>query len=461
MLTHYNYTTDASQLNYKDDHNNTQPVISPSFGLNDTCNGTLTAPLPADVSSAPPPCSLVETNGVTNVAGPEVVYLTLGQGITQINSSFNGINFTSHDDEEISGHSTALEIVTTLQNGTSHAVFFNIDAAEESDFSDSGYGSEFGYDFVGNTMSMTTQCTVSTRDCGIRSLESGLIRLDQNNISIPFHCYDGFSGNLGQTPETGHERAQGWNMSFYEMVDGSPQNIPVQTQLNPFKFYAVAAVNSVNFQDLQQSDDPEVDPINGSLVDVGGGFTAFALNCEATIHEVNLSLVNGSFSTFHATKASPAMASIFKAPLQVGFGQYHLYEAARIAVISDDGISLEDSMSTALSQTGMALASGVTVLTQDGTVRARWQVTVTRVLKAPFWFLVIVCLVYSVFGMFMTAVAFYLRQRPDIRDYQAKLMVEWAPELSKINAEGQKEVEERNEKRSSERDWSIFSSGLD
>ena len=450
-MTHYDTAINTSQLTYLDDNNNTQPVILPSFGLNDTCNGTLPDTLP------PNPCSLTETNGVTNVAGPDVVYLTLGQGITQINSSFNGINFTSHDNEEAIGQSTALQIVTTLQNGTSHAAFFNVDAAEESDLS--GFGSDFGYDFVANTMSMTTQCTISTRDCGIRALESGLIRLDQNNISIPFHCYDGFSGNLGQTPETGHERAQGWNMSFYDIVDGSPQIIPVQAQLNPFKFYAVAAVN-INFQDSQQSDDSEADPNNGSLVDVGGGFTAFALNCEATVHEVSLSLVNGSFSSFDATNASPEKASLFKGPLQVGFGQYHLYEAARIAVVGN-GMSVAESMSTALSQTGMALASGVFVLTADGKARQRWTVTVTKVLKAPFWFLVIVCIVYSVFGMIMTAVAFYLRRQPDIRDHQARLMVEWGPELLKMDAEGQKDNEKRNRERFSERDNSDFSTSFD
>ena len=435
--------------NYAQQNDPLLPPVGPSFRAIDTCNGTLTNPLPQNVSTAPLPCSLNDTSGVTNVADPLNVYRMLDQGISQINSSFNLINFTFLDNAEFNGQSTPIQIVTTLQDGISHALFFNPNAAEDYDLTDFGLGPDYGIDYVANTTSMNTRCTMATKDCGIAAIKPGSIDINQNNISIPFHCYDEFSGNLGQTPATGHERAQGWNMSFYNVIHDSPQNIPVQAQSNPFNFYVAAAVNSINFQDLQDAGTPEADPKNGSLVDVGGGFSAFALNCSATVYDVKFSLVNGSFSLFSATKAPPQKASIIKAPLQVGFGQYRLYQAAQIAVLPNDK-SIADTMSTAFSQTGMALASGAFDFDDNAIMRRRWTVNVTKVPKAPFWFLVIVCLIYSVFGIVMTIAAFLLRRTPEIRDQQARLMVEWGPELQKMSDDKVKEQKEREKSRSSD-----------
>ena len=421
--------------------------VAPSVNLIDECDTILKDPLPQNVSSAPMPCSLNMSNGVTNVRDPTDVYLTLGRGISQFNSSFNLIDFTALDNAEASGAGTAFQIVTTLQNGTSHSLFFNPNAAEEQDLSVEGLGPDFGIDYVANTTSMTTQCTMATEECGIKAVASPSAIVDQNNISIPYHCYDDFSGNLGQTPATGHERAQGWNTSFYALVDGIPRNIPVQAQSNPFTFYAVAAVNSVDFQSLQDAGSPEVNPQNGTLVDVGAGFSAFALKCQATVFDVRFSLVNGSFYSFHPVMSSPQKASIVKAPLQVGFGQYSLYSAAQIAVLPNTD-SIAAPMATAFSQTGMALASGAFIFSQNATARLRWTAEVTKVHKAPFWFLVCLCLLYSVFGMVMTAVAFYLRRMPEIRDQQARLMRQWGPELQDLDADAEGDVERRRKRES-------------
>ncbi|KAL6715332.1 hypothetical protein ACLMJK_007598 [Lecanora helva] len=441
-MTHYEPIT-----NFSADLRTWLITDSPSFSPIDDCSDILQDSLPQNQSSAPLPCSLNRTNGLTNIANPSFAYQTLSEGISQINSSFNRINFTHLVDAEANGDSTPYQIVTTLQQGISHSMFFNPDAAVEYDMSDLGLGSEYGIDYVANTTSMTTQCKMATRDCSINATSSGSIQLDQNNISIPFHCYDDFSGNLGQTPSTGHERAQGWNMSFYDIIDGSPRNIPVQAQSNPFNFYLVTAVNSISFQDAQAFGRPEAVSNNGSLVDVGGGFSAFALNCEATIHDVKFSLVNGSIHEFHALKASPQKASIIKAPLQVGFGQFHLYESAHVAVLPNDQ-SIANTMSTAFSQVGMALASGAFDFDKDDNhtqARLRWTTDVTRVPKAPFWFLVVVCLVYSVFGMVMTVVAFVLRQKPGVRDEQARLIVRWGPELQDMSARQEKRGKGRND----------------
>ena len=424
-IRHYSDTTD-----YTENHQYGDPradSYQAGFKTLDLCDKQLVAPLPQNVSTAPPPCSLNETDGLTNVANPQFVYLTLGTGISQISDGFNGINFTQLSNEEDRNTATPYQVVTYLppNENVSHSLFFNPDAAAESDYSDGGYGSNFGIDYVANSTSMVTECTFATQECDIRADATN--SSGRNNISIPFHCYPDFSGNLGQTPATGHERAQGWNMSFYQLVNGTPTNIPVQAQSNPFHFYIATAVNSISYSDLS---DDNLD--KGFFVDAGEGFTAFALSCEATIYDVTFSIVNGSFKQFNHSISSPQKASIMQAPLQVGFGQYHLYQAASLAVLILND-SLTTTMGKAFSQTGMALASGVFDFDYNILQRFRWNKTVTRVPKAPLIYLVVVCLVYSVIGMAMTVLALHLRRRPDVRNQQAMLMVEWAPEMDKLD----------------------------
>ena len=379
---------------------------------------------------APLPCSLNETDGSINVANPSSVYQTLGIGISQVSSDFNGINYTNTADQEQKGTATPYQVVTYSPDGNvSHSLLFYPDAAAEIDYTANGLGTHYGIDYVANTTSMVTQCIFATLNCNIHTDSTN--STDSNNMSIPFDCYPDFAGNLGQTPATGHERAQGWNMSFYQLVNGIPTNIPFQAQSNPFHFYVAAAVNSIDLSDFDSDGNLTEDNAgNGSLVDVGYGFVAFALNCEATIYDVTFTIINGSFwdKGFNISKSSPQKANIVQAPLQVGFGQYHLYQAASLAVLlSNESVAV--SMAQAFSQTGMALASGAFDFDYNIYQRFRWTKSVTRVPKAPLFYLVVVCLVYSIFGMMMTLLALYLRRRPEVRDQQARLMVEWGPGL--------------------------------
>ena len=429
-MTQYNVTTNSTE-NGNPAFDNYQAGFAPI----DLCNDTLTAPLPQNISSAPLPCSLNTIQGLDNVENPAFVYLTLGTGISPLSSGFNGQNYTALQAEEDRGTATKYQIVTYSDHGVNHSLFFYPDAAQE--FAVPGLGTDYGIDYVAKTTSMVTNCTFATQECNITSKDTGT-----NDISIPFKCYDDFSGDLGQTPSTGHERAQGWNMSFYELVDGSPHKIPVQAQSNPFHFYVATAVNSIDFSDLE--DDLQDNPEKPYFVDARRGFTAFALSCEATIYDVDFSLVNGSFAHFNTSKSSPQKASIIKAPLQIGFGQYHLYEAASLAVLTYNN-SIAASMGESFSQTAMALASGVFDFDNNTLQRFRWTMLVTKVHKAPFWYLVVVCLLYSVFGMGMTVAAFYLRRMPEVRDQQAKLMVEWAPELLSMSQSEVEKVEERSQ----------------
>ena len=448
-IRHFNYP-----LNYTQNGADNPPLLdfyAAGFSPIDECKQQLSTPLPLNVSAAPPPCSLNETNNLTNVVNPGSVYLTLGTGISQISTDFNGLNFTQLEEKEERKTATQYQVVTYSPSvNVSHSLLFYPDAAREYDLSGTdGYGPHYGIDYVANTTSMVTQCTFVTQECDIHAESTDAS--NAYNISIPFNCYPDFSGDLGQTPATGHERAQGWNMSFYQQVNGTRTNIPVQAQSNPFHFYAATAVNSINLEDFQsESSLPEGNPGNQSLIDANHGFTAFALSCSATIYDVTFSIINGSFSDFNTTLSSPRKASIVQAPLQVGFGQYHLYQAASLAVLANND-SVADTMATAFSQTGMALASGAFDFDSNIQQRFRWDVAVTKVPKAPFYYLVIVCLVYSVLGIVMSLVAIHLRRMPDVRDQQARLMNEWAPEL--LGMDDHERQGEEKKKKKEKKEW--------
>ncbi len=446
-ITHYDPPTNYTE-NQKIYGDPDLDFYQAGFVTKPRCEEQLNSALPQNVSTLP--CSLNDTHGLTNVANPSDVWLTLGLGISQVTAGFNGIDFTELEREEREGTGTSFQVVTHSTNDTvSHSLLFYPDAAAEYDNSTGGAGQNYGIDYVANTTSMVTQCTFATSECDIHGEATN--STDGNHISIPFNCYPDFQGNLGQTPATGHERAQGWNMSFYELVNGTPSNIPIQAQSNPFHFYIATAVNSIDLQDFDsESNLTEGNPGNGSLVDVGQGFTAFALDCEATIYDVTFSIINGSFWDFNTSLSSQQKANIIQAPLQVGFGQYHLYQAASLAVLANND-SVAFSMGKAFSQTGMALASGAFDFDNNIQQRFRWTLSVTQVPKAPFFYLVAVCLVYSVFGMAMTALAVLLRRRPEVRDQQKRLMVEWGPELLDMDRKGEKEREERRKEGGSRR----------
>ena len=381
------------------------------YTLTSACNATLTTSLPEDISTAPFPCSLNTTDQLLNLAYPPLVYLTLDEGILWQSSDFGDTGLDPDDD-------IADQIVTLTPPITpgsegfdlSHSFLFNIYATQNNNSMDGEVGNGV-YDYIANTVSMVTQCTFKTQACHLTNASSAA-----QNLSIPFNCYPDFTGDLGQTPTNGLERVPGWNLSFYELVNGVPENVPVQAQSNPFSFYAAAAVRSVPFEELVG----DHDTIQGDVVDAGHGRVAFALDCQATIYDVKFSVVNSNISNYTATLSSPAKAAIIKAPLQVGFGQYNLYQQASMAVLSDQ--SAVDVMGEAFSQTGMALASGAFLPQQSLAIRPQYLEFITSVPKAPFLYVISACLLYSALGVAMMIGAVNLRRLERIREEQERLM---------------------------------------
>lgn len=369
----------------------------------DKCEVLLTTTLPQNRSTGVLPCSLDDQYNLLNVYDSTDVYITLNTGISSISTDFSGSYVASEERND-----RASDQIVTLsdpKSNISHSILFSLGAGYEYD---SENKLNYGVDYIANTTSMATKCEFASKICQL-----GVIKPTTNqSLSVPFNCSAIFHGDLNLTPSTGLERAAGWNTSFYELVDGVPADIPIQAQSNPFYFYA-ATVNSIPL-----SSNSNIYP-EGALVDVGNGRTAFALSCQATIHDVTYSLVSGSIKLLRTEMSDPRKASIIQAPLQVGFGQYHLFQSASAAVLSNDLLS---SMSKAFSQTGMALASGAFAYDVNYAQRFRYDQMITQVQKTPFWFLVISCLLYPILGFVAVISAFILRRSADINIVQRKLV---------------------------------------
>lgn len=345
------------------------------------------------------PCSLNTTDGF-NLDHPERVYLTLNDGISQISADPDSPSVASQAQGSIGD-----QVVTIKDPKTniSHSMLFNLDAGDEYDYEDK---LNVGIDYIAKTTSMATNCDFATQACQFEALKP----LSNQNLSVPFNCSAIFHGDLNFAPSTGLERAPGWNTSFYELIDGIPKEIPVQAQSNPFYFNASAVIKSVS--------DPGNLP-EGVIANLGKGRAAMAFSCSATIYDVTYSLVNGSITFLEVAPSDPRKASIIQAPLQVGFGQYHLFLSAAVAVLSADPLS---SMSDAFSQTGMALASGAFLPDVNIVQRFRYDQVITQVAKGPFWFLVISCALSALLILVAGITALMLRRSEKVVVEQEKLM---------------------------------------
>jgi hypothetical protein len=345
----------------------------------------------------------------------------LESGIVSRNGSFNLQDWQGFIDW-VSTYDTDNQIVTYVDPKTnqSHALLFYPPGAFQFDGTVEGLGAStnIGLDFVANTTSMSTECTSITQACQLFNATDST----SLNLSIPYNCSSMFSGDLNIPPYDGLEQFRGWDTSFYDMLNGFPKNISVASQLNPFYFNVTAAVFSTTLSDIDaEYDGEDLDIWDGAIVGAGSNRVAFALSCNSTIYDVQFSLINGSIVSFNATPSDPRKASIIKGPIQVGFGRHSLFNAANLAMLNTN-LYISDAMAVAFSQIGMALASGAFINALNIKQRLRFDLVVTKVPKAPFWFLVVVCFTYAAMGLVIFFIAFCLRRKEGYAKVQVQLL---------------------------------------
>lgn len=405
--------------------NTVDPSPFGSFKIKDTMCLPVEEILDKYNGTYPPPCSIDDTTSPWTLNGASSSYRVLATGRLNQTDNYNQEDFDALWDADASGAFDLTQLVTHIDPIThdQHVLFFNPMMAQE--WNDTIKASKlslvdnhidrYGLDYIASTTSIVTKCIPITVECGLNTTE--------NESSIPYHCSDIFNGDLNQLPANGIERLRGWNTSFFDFENGSPRNISIASQLNPFRYNVTAVVDSVNIEGLRKFWNEHGDPQarQDTVIGIGNGRVGFAISCHSTVYDVRYSLVDGNIHVFNSTPADPRTAAIIKAPLQAGFGNYALFERAAMSVLFNE-LTIMETMELAFSQTFLALAAGVYV--QAPTIEQRWRgdMPVTKLGKAPFYFLVICMFLYAFVVLVFTVIALSIFRRSDVREAHARLI---------------------------------------
>jgi hypothetical protein len=371
--------------------------------------------------TVPPPCSI---NGSTNpwtLPNARSAYQVFATGLLNQTGRYNEVDFVALANAYDAGAFGTTQLITHIDkvSGEQHILYFNPwAAAEDDDIKTTSKVPQFvnqdmervGLDYIATTTSIVTKCAAITMNCGI---------YNTTGPSIPYRCSDSFYGDLNEIPTNGLERLKGWNTTFFDFRNDSSRNVSIASQLNPFSYEITAVVDSIDLDGLIDMKDPQVP--QGVVVKVGDGRVGFALSCNSTIYDVIYSLVNGDILTFNTTLAAPSTAAIIKAPFQAGFGSYELFEKAAMSVLLTQS-TVMDAMELAFSQTFLALAVGVYAPSPSIEQRWRWDMTVTKIGKGPFYLLVVGMFLYATVVVIFTVIALVLFWRTGVREVQAQLI---------------------------------------
>jgi hypothetical protein len=369
-----------------------------------------------------PPCTINGSSKPWTLLDTPSAYRVLATGLLNQTGEYNNEDFNTLNVASDAGAFIYTQLVTHIDDVTNeqHVLYFNPWSAEE--YSDSPKVSKLdltnqdvervGIDYVAETISVVTECTAITTDCGIYNTTS-------DASSIPYHCSNGFYGDLNEIPANGLERLKGWNTTFFDFHNDPSLNVSIASQLNPFSYNVTAVVDSIDLNDLILYGDPQVP--QGIVVEIGDGRVGFAMSCNSTVYDVTYSLVNGSILVFNTTLTAPSIAAMIKAPLQAGFGSYELFEKAAMSVLLSHSTIL-DAMELAFSQTFLALVAGVYDPAPFIEKRWRYDMTVTKIRKAPFYFLVVCMFMYAIVVLVFTLIALSLFRRSNVRALHAQLM---------------------------------------
>ncbi|KAL1612162.1 hypothetical protein SLS60_000386 [Paraconiothyrium brasiliense] len=394
-----------------------------SFTLINGCDITTVVSDPYNLTQGPQPCSLNTLNDQWSVVNPPITYRLLAAGFSNISTNFNSLDFSGLEELSEEGKIEDRLIATHYDSSTNalHAFFLDIPSLEEFPEDEdtsrmklikTSSAKNLGQDYIGTTTSVTTTCVSATQSCGLHNYTEGL-------SSIQYNCSSLFSGTLNKIPGNGIDKMSGWNTSFYHNDNGTPRAISVNSQFNPFTYNVTGLINSYDMADLLNYGDPQA--IDGSLVDAGDEDIAFALSCETTVYSVNYSMVSGNISHFNATPASGQEAAIIKAPLQVGLGSYVLFQQASLGVLLTSG-TVAEAMGLAFSQVGLAYAGGAYTATPGSWGRLRWDEEITRIPKAPYILLIVLCFLYAGLVFFFTIAACVANRQRKVAETQALLV---------------------------------------
>lgn len=222
----------------------------------------------------------------------------------------------------------------------------------------------------------------------------------------PFNCPFAFEGDLNQ---------KSWNMAYFTDATGSDNATHSQPISNPYYFSIAAAANQqVGLLNPILEKDPEVAfATHGAMV--------FALFCNATVYDLEYTLVNNTMKRFVTKISNSSMANIVQGTQQYSdtAGNQALSNAAFLAAFSNSSLEIADKVAVAYSRVALSVAANAFVPAPAIDSQLRKDMLVTRVPKAPLAALLLANLVLAGLGFGLTFVAL-IAARGEAGEVQAR-----------------------------------------
>lgn len=276
-------------------------------------------------------------------------------------------------------------------------------------------GAEFAYlgntpqsqlsaiDYTANTWAVESKCTPVTTQCMDESQFFG--------AGTPFKCPFAFEGDLKRV------LPGPWQMAYF--TDSSATDNSTQAPIpNPYYFSVAAALNEKfgRIVNGPNENDPEfLTATHGAMV--------FALFCNATVYDLEYSMVNGSITRFLYQPSNSSSATIVQGTQKfTNLGDSVLQQAASVAAYDNSAQGLADGIAVAYSRVALSVAAGAFTPQPAAEAQLRREILVARVPKAPLAFLLLANLLLVVLGITLTVFALSAL-RGDTAEIQALLSI--------------------------------------
>ncbi|KAE9364794.1 hypothetical protein N431DRAFT_489274 [Stipitochalara longipes BDJ] len=208
---------------------------------------------------------------------------------------------------------------------------------------------------------------------------------------------------------------QKYVLSFFENAAGT-KNATATSFVNPFYFALAVNIDSVD----EYPDAPDYMGDDPNVIVPDHGLTT-VLWCDVSVYDIAYSRVNGSIVSLAPEMSNGTLGGMVLATMKYQFEINKWMESLRMAAFANDSQAMADQFAVTVSQTGVALISGQLSPQENSEEQVRLNVIVARVPTAPLYFVVILCLLYCLFGVVLGAAAFYLSRRQDVRELQIRL----------------------------------------
>ncbi|KAL8685530.1 MAG: hypothetical protein Q9218_007704 [Villophora microphyllina] len=327
----------------------------------------------------------------------------------------------------------AQEAAETLLGNSGHNVVYNYSSQDDQEhfyLGDAAMSEEL--DFLGNTTSITTQCRLMTQDCQIDP--------DGPGFNCPGYSSPSFTypGQVGVDPEMAMAST---NMSmtgiqFFEDPDHQdPIGFGNQTTdlfglQNPMHFVTW----SKGFPPVDTSTDDFANMTRGNYLQLVNGDNVFILNCTSTIYRTVYAWVNGSIldaqqgrNGFYTSLAPPAYGAIYSAPFAIdtALGHLALQGAAALAAYKTKPQDVADKFANEFSRAAMALTAGIMTPMPNMLEQSRNNTELlTRVPKAPLFFLIGLQAFYALASIAVAFLAILLTRPFEAQQVKSRLTVD-------------------------------------